>query len=98
MNPFVIFAGLALASCVPLDAAADVANALPKPGDIIGPVEPPATVAGVDVVEVVVYALAALGLGPVGRIVLAAKPILTPVLRVLLGSKKAAPAAEEPKA
>ena len=97
MNPAILIAGLALASCVPLDTAHDVAAALPKPGDVVGPPEPPATIAGIDIIEIVTYALAALGLGPVARILLAAKPILTPVLRVLLG-KAAAPKAEEPKA
>lgn len=71
--------------------AQDIMDALPKPGETVGGVTDPATVAGIDVVEVVVYALAALGLGPVARILLAAKPILTPVLRVLLG-KATAPA------
>ena len=98
MNPALILAGLALASCVPFDTAHDVAAALPKPGDVVGPPEPPATIAGIDVIEIVTYALAALGLGPVARILLAAKPILTPVLKVLLGKAKATPKAEEPKA
>ena len=100
MNPAILVAGLALASCVPLDTATDVAAALPQVGDVVGPPEPPATIHGIDIVEIVTYALAALGLGPVARILLAAKPILTPVLRVLLGKAKAAPAPapEEPKA
>ncbi len=99
MNPAILVAGLALASCVPLDTATDVAAALPQVGDVVGPPEPPAVYHGIDIVEIVTYALAALGLGPVARILLAAKPILTPVLKVLLGKKAApAPAPEEPKA
>lgn len=97
MNPLILLAGFAFVSCVPMETATAVADALPKPGDLVGPPEPPATIAGIDVIEVVTYALAALGLGPVARILLAAKPILTPVLRVILGSAKSAPKAEEPK-
>lgn len=99
MNPAILVAGLALASCIPVGAASDIAAALPQPGDLVGPPEPPAVYHGIDIVEVVTYALAALGLGPVARILLAAKPILTPVLKVLLGKKATpAPAPEEPKA
>lgn len=75
---------LAMAACGNFDAH-EIANSLPQPGEIVGPPAPPATVAGVDVIEIVVLALAALGLGPVARILIAAKPVLTPILRVLLG-------------
>lgn len=86
----------AYALLIPVSAACavpaqEIIDALPQPGQVAGPVTDPATVAGIDIIEVVVYALAALGLGPVARILLAAKPILTPVLRVLLG-KATAPA------
>lgn len=85
---------LAMATCSNLDPG-EIVNSLPQPGDVVGPPAPPATVAGVDVIEVVVLALAALGLGPVARILIAAKPILTPILRVLLG-KAAAPKDPQP--
>jgi len=56
----------------------------------------PVTVGGVDVIEVLILALAALGLGPVARILGLLKPVLRPVLKVLLGSRADAPSAPQP--
>lgn len=47
----------------------------------------PAIVHGVDIVEVLILALAALGLGPVARILALLKPVLHPVLKAILGRK-----------
>jgi len=88
MQAAILLSCLAMATCAQVDPN-EIVSALPQPGDLVGPPEPPATVAGIDVIEVVVYALAALGLGPVARILIAAKPILTPILRVLLGKATA---------
>jgi hypothetical protein len=59
--------------------------------------EPPATVHGIDVVEIVIYALAALGLGPVARILTLLKPVLAPILKAIIGKKTAPILTEEPK-
>lgn len=80
--------GITLAACTALAGpaldiagqAAEVAGAMPSSSD-------PTTVHGVDVVEVLILALAALGLGPVARILALLKPVLAPVLKAILGRK-----------
>lgn len=84
-----VASGITLAACTALAGpavdlagqAAEVASSgLPTSSD-------PATVHGVDVLEVLILGLAALGLGPVARILGLLKPVLTPILRAALGSK-----------
>lgn len=71
----------------------------PATGAVVPPVvEPPALLGGVDVLEVVILALATLGLAPVARILTLAKPLITPILRAIIGRKSApVPPAVEPK-
>lgn len=45
--------------------------------------------AGVDYLDIVVGILAALGLAPAARILVLAKPVLGPLIRIILGTKKA---------
>lgn len=89
--------GLALAACTALTGApgdlaqqvSDIAASAPASGD-------PTTVHGVDVVEVLILALAALGLGPVARILALLKPVLAPVLKAILGRRADQPAPPSP--
>lgn len=69
--------------------AADVVAGAPSDGH-------PATVGGVDVLEVLILGLAALGLGPVARILALLKPVLTPILRAALGKKADSPSPSLP--
>lgn len=71
----------------------------PATGAVVPPVvEPPALLGGVDVLEVVILALATLGLAPVARILTLSKPLITPILRAIIGRKSApVPPAGEPK-
>lgn len=52
---------------------------------------PATTVGGVDIIEVLILGLAALGLGPVARILALLRPVLTPILRAALGKKADSP-------
>ncbi len=56
----------------------------------------PVTVHGVDLIEVLILALAALGLGPVARLLGLLKPVLRPVLRAVLGRKADSPVSPSP--
>lgn len=57
----------------------------------------PVMVHGVDIVEVLILALAALGLGPVARLLGLLSPVLRPVLRAVLGRKADSPAPSLPQ-
>lgn len=96
-----VFAAVAAASlataCVgpgdAFEAAQTIAAQVQDPGSV-----PPATVHGIDIIEVVILALAALGLGPVARILGLLKPVLAPILMAIIGKKKqSAPLTEPPK-
>ncbi len=65
--------------------AAEVVASVPTDG------HPATTVGGVDIIEVLILGLAALGLGPVARILALLKPVLTPILRAALGKKADSP-------
>jgi len=65
-----------------IDLAGSVA---PVPPGIIGPPEAPPH--GFDVVEILVYILAALGLAPTARILMMLKPLIFVLLRAILGKK-----------
>lgn len=56
----------------------------------------PVTVGGVDLIEVLILALAALGLGPVARILGLLRPVLRPILRAILGARADSPASSPP--
>lgn len=92
-----IAGGITLAACTALAGpaldiagqAAEVAGAAPSS-------DTPTTVHGVDVVEVLILALAALGLGPVARILAMLKPVLAPVLKAILGRKADQPSPPSP--
>jgi predicted small secreted protein len=86
---------LVLALCATLTAcpsvgavqkAIDVAGSTAgvDPG-MIGPPEPP--MHGFDVVEIIVYCLAALGLAPTARVLMLLKPLIFVLLRAILGKK-----------
>lgn len=76
-----------------LEAAQNIAAQVQDPGSV-----PPATVGGIDIIEIVILALAALGLGPVARILGLLKPVLAPILIAIIGKKKQpAPLTEPPK-
>lgn len=72
-------------------AAQDIASQVQDPSSV-----PPATVHGIDIIEVVILALAALGLGPVARILGLLKPVLAPILVAIIGKKKQTPPLTEP--
>jgi hypothetical protein len=93
-----VLALLPLAACDLFRSAYGSTEPILDPGAVLPPLppgpaaEPPALLEGVDILEVVIVALAALGLGPVARVLALAKPLLTPILRAILGGKKAPPA------
>ena len=87
---------LVLALCATLTAcpgvsgvqkAIDLAGATAPGVDpgMIGPPEPP--MHGFDVVEIIVYILAALGLAPTARVLMLLKPLIFVLLRAILGKK-----------
>ena len=45
--------------------------------------------ASLDYIDILVGVLAALGLGPAARLLVLAKPVLAPLIRILMGTKKA---------
>ena len=66
------------------DSMQQAGSTVPVPG-IIGPPEAPAH--GFDVVEILVYILAALGLAPTARVLMLLKPLIFVLLRAILGKK-----------
>jgi hypothetical protein len=62
------------------------------------PIETPGGSAEIDVLDVVTYTLAALGLGPVARILAASRPLVAPLIMLILGKPKAKPAEPAPTA
>lgn len=97
---------LLLAACVGLAAMASchlfAGDAMQAAGDIAQQVagqptsNDPVTVGGVDLIEVLILALAALGLGPVARILGLLRPVLRPILRAALGTRADSPASPQP--
>ncbi len=94
MNRIVLLV-VVLALCATLTACPSVggvqkaieeagATVPPSPG-LIGPPEPP--MHGFDVVEIIVYILAALGLAPTARVLMLLKPLIFVLLRAILGKK-----------
>lgn len=104
MNPkyiFVLAASALLTSCSALSALFGG----PNPSEVVQqiadeaaklPATEPTHIAGFDIIELVVYALAALGLPSVARVVLALKPVLVIVVRAVLGKTAPATTPEQP--
>lgn len=97
---------LLLAACVGVAAMASchlfAGEAMQTAGEIAQQVSgqptsnDPVTVGGVDVIEVLILALAALGLGPVARLLGLLRPVLRPILRVVLGARADSPTSPPP--
>lgn len=96
---FVVVCLLASACCG-CDMARDYLNEVANspavlPATDVGAQPPsPSGDAAVDVLDIVLYSLAALGLGPVAKILGLARPLIAPALRLFMRRK---PVAEKPE-
>ena len=87
-----------LTSCESLRLWAEQTPEPPPPGTgtpPAGPVMPTPNGGGVDVLDIVVWGLAAAGLLPAARLAGASRPLIAPLITLLLGPSKAKKAAEE---
>lgn len=97
---FVLLASTLLASCNFIKALAGIEpdaidGGVTIPGDPSG--EPSGTTGGLDYIDILVGVLAALGLAPAARILALAKPVISPLIRLILGVKKAQADATTPE-
>lgn len=85
----VIFGAGILASCAPLTGLLEQDPVPADPGVPAGttPSETPAVVAGT-ALEVATWVLAALGLGPLSRVLMASKPVVVKLAELVFGKSK----------
>lgn len=86
-----LFVATMFSSCSFLSEWAASADPQPDDGTQADPGSPSSSPgAGLDYIDILVGVLAALGLGPAARLLVLAKPVLAPLIRILMGTKKPA--------
>lgn len=95
----VILAAGVLSSCAPLSNLLEHDPVPVDPNASAGttPSETPAVVAGT-ALEVATWVLAALGLGPLSRVLMASKPVVVKLAELVFGKSQAKPTTEKPNA
>jgi hypothetical protein len=97
MKKAILFAVLsvALVACCGCDIARAYAEELGK--DPVNPLVPgdaaptPSGDAAVDLLDILLWSMAAMGLGPLARVLGLARPLIAPLIRVIFRGKKADP-------